>query len=63
MFLTIEELKQLTDRKRKAGVIAWLRERRYPFEIGESGWPKVLRSYVQDKLGGAPEATEPQLHL
>lgn len=63
MFLTVEDLKDLTGCHRKAGMIAWLKDRRYPFEIGADGWPKVLKAFVQAKLGGVPNKREPQVIL
>lgn len=57
MFLTEQELEQLTGRPRAKEQMAWLKDRRYPFEIGDDGKPKVLRSFVIAKLGGA--ANEP----
>lgn len=63
MFLTRDDLRELTGRKRKKEICAWLVGRRYPHEIGDDGWPKVLRSFVQAKLGGKADPSEPRLHL
>lgn len=63
MFLNPDQLKELTGCKRKSGMVAWLKDRRYPFEIGADGWPKVLATYVQAKLGGIPHKHEPRLRL
>jgi hypothetical protein len=49
--LTHEELAELTDCRRTVGQIAWLRERRWVFELGRTGKPKVSRKYALSKLG------------
>lgn len=50
MFLTREEITELTDRKQPRAQIRWLTERGYRFEIGASGCPKVLRSVIEARL-------------
>lgn len=50
-FLTRDELRELTDAKRRDGQIAWLEERGWPFETTCSGWPVVLRAYAEKRLG------------
>ena len=50
MFLSHQELKDLTDRKIAKAQMRWLKNHSYPFEIGASGKPKVLRSLVIDRL-------------
>lgn len=50
MFLTNQELNELTDRKIPKAQINWLRKQSYPFEISANGKPKVLREYVMQKL-------------
>ncbi len=53
MFLTPEELSNLTD----YGVGQWSRQRQwlenngYRFELSSAGRPKVLRAYVEKRLG------------
>ena len=60
MFLTLEEIEDLTERKRKADQVAWLRKNRVPFLIGANGHPRVSREFISRKLGGGtPEAVEP----
>ena len=56
-----DDLRALTDCKRRAGVLDWLRARGWAFELGASGWPKVSARYAEAKLGGgkAPHATAP----
>lgn len=53
MLLTPEEIRDLTEYKRPHEQIRWLREHGYPFELGASGRPKVLRSEVERRLGRA----------
>lgn len=50
IFLTQDELKALTDFKISKAQIRWLKNNAYPFEVGASGKPKVLRSLVLDRL-------------
>lgn len=50
LFLTQDELKELTDRKIPIAQIRWLQKHAYPFVISASGKPKVLREYVIQKL-------------
>lgn len=56
VFLTRDEIRELTDYKRKSDQIRWLREKGYPFEISSQGFPKVPRAAVearfQAKFGG-----------
>lgn len=55
MFLTHEQLHQLTDYKRPSDQIRWLTEHGYRFDIGASGRPKVLRSVVENRLENPPK--------
>lgn len=50
LFLTADELKELTDLKIPKAQIRWLDKHNYPYEIGASGKPKVLRTFVLEKL-------------
>jgi len=64
MFLTQSELAELTERKRKADQIAWLKANGYTYAIGANGHARVLREHVQARLCGAimaaaPATTEP----
>lgn len=54
--LTRDELIELTDAKRRAGVIAWLRAHGWVYEVGASGWPKVSAAYAEKRLGGGQTA-------
>ncbi len=50
IFLTKEELRELTDLKIPKAQMRWLEKRAYPFEISAAGRPKVLRSLVMERL-------------
>lgn len=50
LFLTSDELMELTDLKIPKAQIRWLSKHAYPFEISASGKPKVLRSLVFERL-------------
>ena len=64
MFLTPEELQDLTGYKIKPKQIAWLRANAYPFEIAGDGRARVLKAVVLAKLGGmAQQSQGPQLRL
>lgn len=52
MFLTQEQLQELTERVRPTAQIKWLKEHGYPFDVGAEGNPKVLASVVESRLGG-----------
>ena len=52
LFLTDEDLYALTDYKRSAEQLRWLRENNYAHSIGASGKPKVLRAEVERHLVG-----------
>lgn len=51
LFLTDEEMVELTGAKRKTTQIRWLAQHRYPHEINANGAPKVLRCYLERRLG------------
>jgi hypothetical protein len=51
MFLTIEELAELTGCKRAQNQIRWLVQNGYKFERNVCGKPKVLRAAVEKRLG------------
>jgi hypothetical protein len=50
MFLTQSELAELTERKRKAEQIAWLKANGYHYAIGANGHARVLREHLQARL-------------
>lgn len=52
MFLTRDELRDLSGYKRRSDIVRWLRERGYGFELDKDDWPKVLRIAVEARLQG-----------
>lgn len=63
VFLSPEDLSELTGRQTAPAQIRWLREQRIPFLIGADGKPKVLRSTILAMLGGVGQTVEPRLRL
>lgn len=63
MFLTAEELAELTDCQRAYEQRRWLDARRWEYEVSRLGRVRVLRRYAEMRLGmpaAAPDAaTEP----
>lgn len=59
MFLTQAELADLTERKNKAGQIAWLKANGYHFAIGANGHARVMREHIHARLCGVSMATAP----
>ena len=60
MFLTREEIEELTERKRKADQVAWLRRHRIPYLVSAAGHPRVSRAFVENVLAGKRNVTEPE---
>ena len=56
IFLTRDELRELSGYKRRTDQARWLRENKYPFELDKDGNPKVpvlaVESRFQAKVGG-----------
>lgn len=56
VFLTRDELRELTGYKQKSAIARFLRERGYRYDVDKDGWPKLPRMAVetrfQEKLGG-----------
>jgi hypothetical protein len=50
MFLTREEVRELTGYKRKTDQCRFLRDNRYPFELDKDGYPKVPRMVVETRF-------------
>lgn len=50
LFLSQDELRELTDLKIPKAQMRWLEKHAYPFEISAAGKPKVLRSYLMERL-------------
>lgn len=64
MFLTEEEVAELTGYKRSRDQVRWLERERFGFVIDGNGRPKVLREVVLARLGSvSSKRKEPQLRL
>mgnify|MGYP003657317772 CR=1 FL=1 len=66
MFLSADELAELSDRKRARDQIEWLKEAGYRFEISAVGRPKVLVEEVERRLLSKPKRKDehrPRLEL
>ncbi|WP_462382208.1 DUF4224 domain-containing protein [Pseudomonas sp. Marseille-QA0892] len=63
MFLTADEVADLTGYTKPSAQIKWLEAERYGFAVGGDGKPKVLREIVIARLGGMKTAKEPRLRL
>ena len=64
MFLTSEEVSDLTGRIRASAQIRWLDEHQFGYVTGADGRPKVLREVVLARLGlSQPTKREPRLRL
>lgn len=61
--LTRAELAELSGRKRRSAIIAWLTARQIPHFLDADGWPKVLRSSVLDQPEVKPHHPEPRLRV
>jgi hypothetical protein len=51
MFLTREEINQLTGYKIPSAQIRWLRSEEFKFKIAADGYPRVLKSEVEFQMG------------
>lgn len=63
MFMTAEEVAELTGYVKPKSQIDWLEANRYGFAIGGDGRPKVLRDVVIARLGGMQKKKGPELRL
>lgn len=52
MFLSVEEIKRLTGKKRPSAQIAWLRKKGYKIDVNGLGEPVVAVSEAMRKLTG-----------
>jgi hypothetical protein len=63
LFLTSDQLEDLTDAKRRDLQIAWLEKNGWEFEISRLGNPEVLLAYMEKRMGlSSPDpkaSTEP----
>lgn len=50
LFLNNEEICDLTGFKLATAQCRWLTDNGYPFDVNHSGKPKVLRSYLEQRL-------------
>lgn len=62
LFLSSDELRDLTDLKIAKAQMRWLDKNNYPYEISASGKPKVLRSFLFDRfnnISSNPQVSAP----
>lgn len=60
LFLSRQELEEMTGYKISAKQQQWLRKEGINFAVAKSGKPKVMRSAVYDKFGASNEGYEEQ---
>jgi hypothetical protein len=58
LFLTSDELRELTDLRVAKAQMRWLDKNKYPYEVSAAGKPKVLRSLVLDRLQNISSYTQ-----
>ena len=64
MFLTPEEVADLTGYQKPSAQMRWLTAEKFGFVVGGDGHPKVLRDVVLSRLGAVRSSRkEPQLML
>jgi hypothetical protein len=66
MFLSREELKELTGGRRSSNICQWLDSEGIRYAVGLDGWPRVLRSVILVRFGDTAQLqthNEPRLHL
>lgn len=61
MFLTPEELRELTGRSHRAKQAEWLTSRGWPFEVRSDCRILVLRDYMTARMSGI-DAQQPTVH-
>jgi len=60
VFLSADELRELTGRARRKDQLAWLKAKGYKHEVNALGRIIVARAHVDHRLGlGQPPAPEP----
>lgn len=62
LFLSSDELRDLTDLRIPKAQMRWLQKNAIPFAVSAAGKPKVLRTYVIEKLQittGTAKSNEP----
>ena len=63
MFMTQDEVADMTGYLRPKDQVRWLQAEKFGFVIGADGKPKVLRQVVLARLGGHAEKKGPELRL
>lgn len=64
MFLTKDEVAELTGYQKPSAQIRWLEAQQFGFVVGGDGVPKVLRQVVISRLGGpTAQKKSPELRL
>jgi len=66
MFLSRDELKELSGGKRPSSICHWLDSEGIRYAVGLDGWPRVLRSVILVRFGDTAQihsSNEPRLHL
>lgn len=58
LFLSSNELRELTDLRIAKAQMRWLDKNKYPYEVSAAGKPKVLRSLVLDRLQSISSYTQ-----
>jgi hypothetical protein len=63
VFLTPDELCELSGCKQPKKIMAWLDREGYRYRVNAKGWPSVLREVVILDLQGQTAPRRPQLRL
>ncbi|MBV4452718.1 MULTISPECIES: DUF4224 domain-containing protein [Pseudomonas] len=64
MFLTKDEVTELTGYQKPSAQIRWLQAQQFGFVVGGDGVPKVLRQVVLSRLGDqTAQKKSPELRL
>jgi len=64
MFLTKDEVAELTGYQKPSAQIRWLEAQQFGYVVGGDGVPKVLRQVVISRLGGqTTQKRSPELRL
>lgn len=59
LFLSRDEMRELSGRHQRGKVADWLRSNGYRFDLAADGWPKVLRAAVEARLMPAARQRKP----
>lgn len=63
MFMTPDEVADMTGYLRPKDQVRWLQAEKFGYLIGADGKPKVLRQVVLARLGGYAEKKGPELRF